>query len=83
MSKRASNRADCSGSAKDANSLDPQLVPRLRQAVPDLDDGSRSRHVDPADIPVGRQIVQVLTPCLPHLLDQCLAKAGLRRLRSP
>ena len=73
--------ADSSGSAKDANSLDPQLAQRLRQAVPDLDDWPRSWHVDPADIPVGQQIVQVLTPFLLHLLDQGLAKATMRRHR--
>ena len=73
--------ADSSGSAKDANSLDPQLAQRLRQAVPDLDDWPRSWHVDPADIPVGKQIVQVLTPFLLHLLDQGLAKATMRRHR--
>ncbi len=46
-----------------------------------LDDWPRSWRVDPADIPVGQQIVHVLTPFLLHLLDQGLAKATLRRHR--
>ena len=41
----------------------------------------RSWHVDPADIPVGQRIVQVLTPFLLHLLDQGLAKTTFRRHR--
>ena len=69
------------GSAEDANSLELRHAQRLRQAVPDLDDWPRSWHVDPADIPVGQQIVQVLTPFLLHLLDQGLAKTTLRRHR--
>jgi hypothetical protein len=68
-------------SAQSAISLDPQHAQRLRQAVPDLDDWPRSWHVDPADIPVGQQIVEVLTPFLLHLLDQGLAKATMRRHR--
>lgn len=66
---------------KGAIGLQPQHVQRLRQTVPDLDDWPRSWHVEPADIPVGQQIVQVLTPFLLHLLDQGLAKASLRRHR--
>ena len=54
---------------------------RLRQACPDLDDWPRSWHVEPADIVVGDQIVQVFTPFLLHLLDQRLARATLRRHR--
>lgn len=73
--------ADSSGSIRGAINLDLQDVQRLRQAVPDLDDWPRSWHVDPADIPVGQQIVQVLTPFLLHLLDQGLAKATMRRHR--
>jgi hypothetical protein len=68
-------------SAQGAISLDPQHAQRLRQAVPDLDDWPRSWHVEPADIPVGQQIVEVLTPFLLHLLDQGLAKATMRRHR--
>jgi hypothetical protein len=64
-----------------AFSLDPQLAQRLRQAIPDLDDWPRSWHVEPADIAVGRQIIQELTPFLIHLLEQRLAKATLRRHR--
>lgn len=62
-------------------SIDPQHAQRLRQAVPDLDDWPRSWHVDPADIPVGQQIAEVLTPFLLHLLDQGLAKSTMRRHR--
>ena len=68
-------------SAEDANSLEMMRAQRLNQAVPDLDDWPGSWHVDPADIPVGQQIVQVLTPFLLHLLDQGLTKASLRRHR--
>lgn len=73
--------ANSGGSAEDANSLELRRAQRLGQAVPDLDDWPRSWHVDPADIPVGQQIVQVLRPFLLHLLDQGLAKATLRRHR--
>ena len=68
-------------SAQGAISLDPQHAQRLRQAVPDLDDWPRSWHVEPADIPVGQQIVEVLTPFLLHLLDQGLTKSTMRRHR--
>jgi hypothetical protein len=73
--------ANSGGSAENVNSLDLRHAQRLRQAVPDLDDWPRSWHVDPADIPVGQQIVQVLTPFLLHLLDQGLAKTTFRRHR--
>ena len=73
--------ANSGGSAEDANSLELRHAQRLRQAVPDLDDWPRSWHVDPADIPVGQQIVQVLTPFLLHLLDPGLAKTTFRRHR--
>ena len=46
-----------------------------------LDDWPRSWHVEPADIIVGQQIVQVLTPFLLHLLDLGLAKTTVRRHR--
>jgi len=69
------------GNVEDENSLEPQHAQRLRQAAPDLDDWPRSWLVDPADIPVGQQIVHVLAPFLLHLLDQGLAKATLRRHR--
>jgi len=69
------------GSAEGAFSLDAQHAQRLRQAAPDLDDWPRSWHVEPADIAVGEQIVQVLTPFLLHLLDQGLAKATVSRHR--
>ena len=67
--------------AEGAISLEPRHAQRLHQAVPDLDDWPQSWHVEPADIPVGQQIVQALTPFLLHLLDQRLAKATLRRHR--
>jgi len=73
--------ANSGGSAEDANRLELRHAQRLRQAVADLDDWPRSWHVDLADIPVGQQIVQVLTPFLLHLLDQGLAKTTLRRHR--
>ena len=73
--------ANSGGSAEDANSIDLRHAQRLRQAVPDLDDWPRSWHVEPADIPVGQQIVEVLTPFLLHLLDQGLAKSTMRRHR--
>jgi hypothetical protein len=47
------------GGAEGAFSLDAQHAQRLRQAAPDLDDWPRSWHVEPADIAVGEQIVQV------------------------
>jgi len=73
--------ANSRGSVEGAFSLEPQLAQRLHQACPDLDDWPRSWHVEPADILVGQQIVQALTPFLLHLLDQRLAKATLRRHR--
>jgi len=73
--------ADSRGSAEGAFILDPRYAQRLRQAVPDLDDWPQSWHVEPADILVGQQIVQLLMPFLLHLLDQGLAKATLRRHR--
>ena len=73
--------ADSRGSVEGAFSLEPQQAQRLLQACPDLDDWPQSWHVEPADILVGQQIVQALTPFLLHLLDQRLAKATLRRHR--
>jgi hypothetical protein len=72
---------DSRGSADGAFILDPQYAQRLRQAVPDLDDWAQSWHVEPADIRVGQQIVQVLMPFLLHLLDQGLTKATFCRHR--
>jgi hypothetical protein len=73
--------ANSRGSAEGASILKPHDAQRLRQACPDLDDWPRSWHVEPADIVVGQQIVQVLTPFLLHLLDQGLAKTTVRRHR--
>jgi len=69
------------GSVEDAFSLEPQQAQSLLQACPDLNDWPRSWHVEPADIHVGQQIVQALTPFLFYLLDQRLAKATIRRHR--
>jgi hypothetical protein len=69
------------GNAEGAFSLDPQHEQRLRKAAPNLDDWPRSWHVEPADIAVGKQIVQEFTPFLLHLLDQGLAKATISRHR--
>jgi hypothetical protein len=73
--------ADSGGSADDAFHLEPQDAQRLRQACPDLHDWPRSWHVEPADIAVGEQIIQQLTPFLLNLLDQGLAKATVSRHR--
>jgi len=62
--------------------LDPRLAQRLHQACPDLDDWPRSWHVEHADIAVGQQIVQAITPFLIHLLEPCLAKATIRHHRA-
>lgn len=69
------------GSAEDANSAESSLAQRLDQVVPDLDDWPGSWHVDPADIPVGQQIVQVFIPFLLHLIEQGLASKTIRRHR--
>lgn len=61
--------------------LTPQNVQRLRHACPDLGEWPEAWHVEPADILVGRQILQTLTPFLLHLLDQGLAKSTFRRHR--
>ena len=73
--------ADSRGSADDAFHLKPQDAQRLRQACPDLHDWPQSWHVETADIAVGQQIVQQLTPFLLHLLGQGLAKATVSRHR--
>ena len=73
--------ANSGGSAEGVFILQPRDAQRLRQACPDLHDWSRSWHVEPADIAVGQQIVELLTPFLLHLLDQGLAKATVRRHR--
>ena len=62
--------------------VEPHDLQRLRQACPDLDDWPQSWHAEPADIPIGQQIVEVFTPFLLHLLDQGLAKATVRRHRN-
>jgi hypothetical protein len=68
-------------SVEGASILTPHDAQRLRQACPDLDEWPRSWHVEPADIVVGQQIAQVLTPFLLHLLDQGLARTTVRRHR--
>jgi hypothetical protein len=72
---------DSRGSAERASILTPHDAQRLRQACPDLHDWPVSWHVEPADIAIGQQIVQMLTPFVLHLLDQGLAKTTVRRHR--
>ena len=74
--------ADSRGSAEGAFILKPYDTQRLRLACPDLHHWVESWHVEPADIAVGQQIVQLLTPFLLHLLDQGLAKATVSRHRN-
>ena len=69
------------GSADGAFILTPQDAKRLRQACPDLHEWPESWQVELADIAIGQQIVQLLTPFLLHLLDQGLAKTTVRRHR--
>ena len=64
-----------------ASILTPHDTQRLRQACPDLHEWPVSWHVEPADIAVGQQIVQLFTPFLLHLLDQGLARTTVRRHR--
>jgi hypothetical protein len=64
-----------------ASILTPQDAQRLRQACPDLHEWPESWRFEPADIAVGQQIVQLLTPFLLHLLDQGLAKTTVRKHR--
>ena len=61
--------------------LTPHDAQRLRQACPDLHEWPASWQVQPADIAVGQQIVQVFTPFLLHLLDQGLARTTVRKHR--
>jgi hypothetical protein len=72
---------DSRGSVHSAAIVGPHDAQRLRQACPDLQDWPRSWHVQPADIPIGQQIVAVLTPFLLHLLDEGLARSTVRRHR--
>ena len=73
--------ANSRGSAEGAFHLEPQDAQRLPQACPDLQDWPRSWHVEPADIAVGQQLVELLTPFMLHLLDQGLAKSTVSRHR--
>lgn len=61
--------------------LSPHDAHRLGLACPDLHKWPRSWHIEPADIAVGQQIVQALTPFLLHLLNQGQAKTTVRRHR--
>jgi hypothetical protein len=81
LSKRASNKIDSRVNDDGASILTPHDAQRLRLTCPDLHEWPKSWHVDPADIAVGQQIVQVLTPFLLHLLDQGLARTTVRRHR--
>ena len=67
------------GNAEGSFILAPEDVQRLRNVCPDLDEWAESWQVEPADIGFGRQIVQVLTPFLLHLLDHGLARSTVRR----
>ena len=46
-----------------------------------MDNWPRSWRYEQADLAVGQQIIQILTPFLLHLLDQGLARATVRRHR--
>jgi hypothetical protein len=72
---------DSRGNVDGASILTPHDAQRLRQACPDLHEWPQSWHVEPADIALGCQIVQLLTPFLLHLLDQGLAKTTVRKHR--
>lgn len=74
--------ANSRGGDHSAAIVQPYDAQRLRQACPDLDDWPQSWYAEPADIPIGQQIVEVFTPFLLHLLDQGLAKATVRRQRN-
>ncbi len=69
------------GSVDGASILTPQDAQRLRQACPDLDNWPQSWRYDQADIAVGQQIIEVLTPFLLSLLDQGLARKTVGRHR--
>jgi hypothetical protein len=73
--------ADSRGSPEDAFHLEPLDAQRLPQACPDLHDRPRSWHVEPGDIAVRQQLVELLTPFMLYLLDQGLAKATVSRHR--
>ncbi len=81
MSKRVSNMVNPRGSVDGASILTPQDAQRLRQACPDLDNWPQSWRYDQADIAVGQQIIEVLTPFLLSLLDQGLARKTVGRHR--
>jgi hypothetical protein len=72
---------DCGASVDGTCILSPRDAQRLVQACPDLHERPRIWHFEPADIPVGEQIVQLFTPFLLHLLNQGLAKSTVRRHR--
>jgi hypothetical protein len=60
------------------SALDAQ---RLRQACPKLDSWPTTWQYGPADLDVGHQIVQALSPFLLALMDQGLAPRTVRRHR--
>ncbi|HSW09159.1 hypothetical protein [Aquabacterium sp.] len=72
---------DSAVNADGAAILTPHDEQRLRQACPDLHKWPEIWHFEPADIVVGQQVVQALTPFLLDLLDQGLAKSTVRRHR--
>jgi hypothetical protein len=69
------------GCVRSAAIVQPHDAQRLGQACPDLNDWPRSWHVEPADIAIGQQIVELFAPFLLHLMDQRLAKTTVRRHR--
>lgn len=69
------------GTHGDARNLAPQDAQRLRQACPDLDNWPQSWRYDDVDVPVGQEIVEILTPFLLHLLDEGLARKTVSRHR--
>ena len=69
------------GGPDGATILAPHDAQRLRQACPDLDNWPRSWRFDQADIAVGQQIIEALTPFLLDLLDQGLGRKTVSQHR--
>jgi hypothetical protein len=69
------------GNVGGASILTRHDAQRLRQACPDLDRWPQSWRYEEADVAVGQQIVEVLTPFLLDMLDQRLARKTVNRHR--
>jgi hypothetical protein len=69
------------GNVGGASILTPHDAQRLRQACPDLDRWPQSWHYEEADVAVGQQIIDVLTPFLLDMLDQRLTRKTVSRHR--